>query len=87
LRPQFVKQRVSDLQKFELHINKFMSLIPKNGETFDIMDLWYRFTLDASTEYLFGQSVDSLDDPKVPFPTSSLIEGLLLRSLLQYSRD
>jgi len=66
LRPQFLKQRISDLHIFEFHTNRLLSLIPKNGETFDIMDLWYRFTLDAATEFLFGQSVDSLDNPKVP---------------------
>jgi cytochrome P450 len=65
LRPQFQKQRISELETFQFHTNKLLSLIPPNGETFDIMDLWYRFTLDASTEFLFGQSVNSLDNPKV----------------------
>ena len=42
-----------------------ISLIPQNGETIDLMNLFYRFTLDASTDYLFGQSVNSLENPKV----------------------
>jgi cytochrome P450 len=66
LRPQFQRQRISDLEIFEFHTDKLLSLIPANGETFDIMDLWYRFTLDAATEFLFGESVHSLDNPKVP---------------------
>jgi cytochrome P450 len=67
LRPQFVKQRVSDLEVFEEHITKMISLLPKDGRTIDLMEWWYRFTMDASTHYLFGESVDSLSNPKVLF--------------------
>jgi cytochrome P450 len=69
LRPQFHKQRISDLHVFEEHISKMISLLPKNGQTIDIVDWWYRFTLDASTDYLFGQSVESLVNPKVCSPS------------------
>ena len=64
LRPQFNKQRVSDLQTFERHISTMMSMLPKDGETIDLFDWWLRFTMDSSTEYLFGESVDSLVNPK-----------------------
>jgi len=46
-----------------------MSLVPPNGETIDVMGLLFRFTLDTSTEYLFGESVNSLDNPDV-FPAN-----------------
>lgn len=65
LRPQFVKQRLSDIGIFEQHISTMIELLPKDGKTFDIMDWWFRFALDASTEYLFGESVHSLVNPKV----------------------
>lgn len=42
-----------------------ISLIPKDGSTIEISELLYRFTLDTSTEYLFGQSVNSLENKKV----------------------
>lgn len=45
-----------------------IALLPKDGETVELMDWWYRFTLDASTDYLFGESVESLINPKVFFP-------------------
>lgn len=67
LRPQFRKQRISDLEVFEHHVQKMISLLPKDGRTFDLSEWWYKFTLDASTHYLFGQSVDSLDNPKVSY--------------------
>jgi cytochrome P450 len=65
LRPQFLKQRVSDLQVFEEHIGEMISLLPTDGQTINLMEWWYRFTLDASTHYLFGESVGSLTDSKV----------------------
>lgn len=70
LRPQFLKQRISDLQTFDTHTRKMISLIPQDGETIDITGLFYRFTLDASTDYLFGESVKSLDNPKTAFATA-----------------
>jgi hypothetical protein len=42
-----------------------LSLLPKDGGTIDLLDWWYRFTLDAATDFLFGQSVESLGDPNV----------------------
>jgi cytochrome P450 len=66
LRPQFHKQRISDLEIFERHIGTMISLLPRDGQTVDMLDWWHRFTLDSSTEFLFGKSVDSLLDPKAP---------------------
>jgi cytochrome P450 len=71
LRPQFHKQRVSDLHVFEQHISKMIALLPKDEQTVDLMQWWYRFTLDASTEYLFGESVESIANPKVRRETDS----------------
>jgi len=73
LRPQFHKQRISDLHVFEDHISKMISLLPKDGKTVDLMEWWFRFTLDASTDYLFGESVESLVNPKVVSPCWSCL--------------
>lgn len=82
LRPQFHKQRIADLVTFEHQISQMISLLPKDGRTFELSDYWYRFTLDASTEYLFGQSIGSLLNPKVSYVESSAdIRWLLLRHL------
>ena len=45
LRPQFIKDRVSDLKVFEKHVEKLMSLINGNGEEVDISALFYRHLL------------------------------------------
>lgn len=45
-----------------------MSLIPNDGvSTVDIQDLLFRFTLDTATDFLLGESVDSLGTPRVAF--------------------
>ena len=36
----------------------------KDGRTLDLMDWFHRFALDSSTEFLFGESVESLIHPK-----------------------
>ncbi|KAI5776675.1 cytochrome P450 [Geopyxis carbonaria] len=69
LRPQFVKDRISDIHCFERHLRRMMALIPDDGgvATVDIQDLLFRFTLDTATDFLLGESVDSLGTPRVAF--------------------
>ncbi|OLL26170.1 Cytochrome P450 52A13 [Neolecta irregularis DAH-3] len=66
LRPQFVKERISDLELFERHFQQLLLHIP-NDKTVDLLDLFMRMTLDSATEYLMGVSTNSLADPKVKF--------------------
>lgn len=82
LRPQFHKERVSDLHVFEDHVSKMLDLLPKDGMTVDMLPWWYRFALDASTDYLLGESVDSLSNPKVS-PHSPSNRDLITRPLLR----
>ncbi|KAF8250772.1 cytochrome P450 [Wilcoxina mikolae CBS 423.85] len=60
IRPQFVKDRVSDLHIFERHTQHMLRLIPRDGSTIDIADLFFRLTLDSATDFLLGESVNSL---------------------------
>lgn len=64
MRPQFVKNRVTDLEIFEKHVGKLMSHINGQGKEVDIVALFCRLTLDSATDYLLGKSVDNLDDPQ-----------------------
>ncbi|KAH7354752.1 cytochrome P450 alkane hydroxylase-like protein [Rhexocercosporidium sp. MPI-PUGE-AT-0058] len=64
LKPQFTRDQVSDLEAAGRHLNVLFKALPQANadgwvESADWMPLLYRFTLDASTEFLFGQSVDS----------------------------
>ncbi len=75
IRPQFIKDRISDLEIFEKHVQILMDQISKSGRTlygtqsaaFDISDLFFRYTLDAATHFLLGRSVGSLEVPDIEF--------------------
>lgn len=70
IRPQFVKNRVSDLEIFEKHVDRLMKKVGRQGEEVDIAALLYRFTLDSATDFLLGKSVDSLDNPQATFASA-----------------
>jgi cytochrome P450 len=60
LRPMFVKDRITDLDLYEAHFQKLLKLIPEDGSTFDLGALFHRYAFDVSSEFLFGESLDSL---------------------------
>jgi len=67
IRPMFTRERVADLELFERHVVKVIELLGGGGRVVDVENIFFRYTLDAATDFLLGQSVDSLDDPKVDF--------------------
>ncbi|KAJ4297103.1 hypothetical protein N0V88_004020 [Collariella sp. IMI 366227] len=83
LRPQFVKDRVSDLHVFESHMqtlfraianggalngeNQPVDLEAGNGKVVDICDLFFRYTLDCATDFLLGYDIKSLSTPHQEF--------------------
>ncbi|GAW15080.1 hypothetical protein ANO14919_044890 [Xylariales sp. No.14919] len=67
IRPMFMTDRISDLIIFERQIEKMMSHIPPSGHTINIMDLFFRMTMDVTTDFLLGESANSLDNPNSEF--------------------
>ncbi|KFX91306.1 hypothetical protein V490_05974 [Pseudogymnoascus sp. VKM F-3557] len=63
VRPSFARASVADLATSERHIQHLMAKIPRDGSTVDLQPLFYQITLDTSTEFLFGESVDVLRSP------------------------
>lgn len=61
IRPMFVKDRVRDLDIFQKWTDKLISKMPGSGETVEMMDLFYRMTLDVTTDFLLGDSIHSLE--------------------------
>lgn len=61
IRPMFIKEKVSDLLIFEKWTQTMFSKMPSSGETVHMQDLFYRMTLDVTTDFLLGSSVDSLN--------------------------
>lgn len=66
LRPVFTRQQVSDLEFTTRHADRFLECLGRDKvdvgswtEWTDATPFIYRFTLDAATEFLFGESVNS----------------------------
>ena len=61
IRPNFARDQVTDLTLFENLIPELISQIPHDGESvIDLQDLFFRYTTDSATEFLFGKSAGSL---------------------------
>ncbi|KAJ5835955.1 Cytochrome P450 [Penicillium robsamsonii] len=72
IRPMFVRDRIVDTEIFEKHVQKLIPLLggsdsPSSSKVVDIGSLFFRYTLDAATDYLLGKGTDSLDNPATRF--------------------
>ncbi|KAF9885591.1 hypothetical protein FE257_012797 [Aspergillus nanangensis] len=63
LRPQFTRIQMNNLGMEERHVQNAMRAIPMGADRWtpavDIQTIFFRLTLDSSTEFLFGTSCDS----------------------------
>jgi cytochrome P450 len=64
LRPQFNRDQISDLESTGRHVQILFKALPEEDaqgwiEGTDLMPYIFRFTMDVSTEFLFGHSVDT----------------------------
>lgn len=69
LRPQFARDIVSDVDREQRHVETLMARLPveiksKWTETVDLQPLFFNFTLDTASEFLYGQSVNSQQGSK-----------------------
>jgi len=62
LRPQFSRKQVADVDMLEVHVSRLLSHFSATpaGEAVDLQPLFFSLTLDSATEFLFGESADSL---------------------------
>ncbi|KAF7846486.1 hypothetical protein BT93_L4250 [Corymbia citriodora subsp. variegata] len=60
IRPNFTRSQVGDLAIYEEHVQHMLKLIPENGRTVDLQELFFKLTMDTATKFLFGTSVNSL---------------------------
>src|ERR1700677_1174325 len=66
LRPQFVREQISDLDLEERHVQNMMRVLDLHigkargwTDTVDLQPIFFNLTLDSATEFLFGESVNS----------------------------
>jgi cytochrome P450 len=64
LRPQFVHKQYEDLEVFRESVENLLDALPSTG-TVDLQPFFFRLTLDVTTKFLFGDSVDCLRTPEV----------------------
>ncbi|KAI9925143.1 hypothetical protein MW887_006063 [Aspergillus wentii] len=72
LRPMFARDRIVDTEIFEKHVQHLIPHLagsghPGGSRVVDVGPLFFRFTLDAATDYLLGQGTDSLQNPTTHF--------------------
>ena len=62
-RPYFAKDRVSDLELFEKYTHSTLAVaaqLASAGVPVEAQDLFSRFSVDSSAEFLFGERLDTL---------------------------
>ncbi|KAF9040806.1 cytochrome P450 monooxygenase pc-1 [Panaeolus papilionaceus] len=72
-RPFFTRERISDFDIYDKNADRSLQLARARlaeGYPIEFQDVVSRFTLDSATEFLFGQTVDSLS-AGIPYPPSS----------------
>jgi cytochrome P450 len=69
IRPMFVRDRLVDMEIFEKHVQHLIPHLDgeKGSKVVDVTSLFFRYTLDAATDYLLGQGTDSLQNPETQF--------------------
>ena len=60
LRPQFARQQYRDLEIFRDHVDNLIERVSERSDFVDLQPLFFRFTLDTTTAFLFGESTYSL---------------------------
>lgn len=76
LRPQFTREQVGHVKALEPHVRTFALIIRRqNGWPFDIQPIFNDLTLDASTEFLLGESVFFLRDRLLKIPEDEKYPG------------
>jgi cytochrome P450 len=63
LRPQFARDQITNIDALEVHVQNLMGLLLVGDSRWtaqtDLSQMFFRLTLDSSTEFLFGQSANS----------------------------
>lgn len=61
LRPQFSREQVAQIDSLREHVGALEKILDR-GEFVEIQLLFHQLTMDTATEFLFGESVDSLNN-------------------------
>ncbi|PIG88547.1 n-alkane-inducible cytochrome P450, partial [Aspergillus arachidicola] len=60
LRPQLSRQKYRTLKVFRAHVDSLLRQIPTDGTEVDLQPLFFRLTLETTTDFLFGKSINGM---------------------------
>ncbi|KAF1961218.1 n-alkane-inducible cytochrome P450 [Byssothecium circinans] len=63
IRPTFDVAHIANLDRLGPFVDRFMGLLPRDGSTVDLFPLFKRLTLDISSDFIFGRSMEALASP------------------------
>ncbi|EHK46883.1 uncharacterized protein TrAtP1_010519 [Trichoderma atroviride] len=82
LRPQFARKQLMDLSMLETHVKRLMDVII-DGKEIELQELVLRFTMDMATDFLLGESTNSLLQEQHDY--HSKLKGF--KDSIQYAQD
>lgn len=93
--PSIARAAVAELTYTEFHVQKLMERIAQqDGESVDLQPLFFNFTLDNTTDFLFGRSINCQSDPAMnefsqafEYVEHALGSRLALGKLARFKRD
>ena len=82
LRHQFIRAQYQNLEGFSEHVDNLLACLSSSGNSvIDLQPLFFRFTLDTTTAFMFGQSIGSLKSDVLDSFGSSFNEASLISSM------
>jgi cytochrome P450 len=72
VRPNFVRNQITDIDIYETHVAKVIKLIPRDGSTVDLQDLFFRMVSSRLLSFLvYPDLLTHVLRPSTPQPSSS----------------
>jgi len=64
--PAFTREKLANqyLNGMDVHVQRFLNLIPDDGASLDLQPLLLRLTFDLTTDFLFGECIGALAEPE-----------------------
>ncbi|PQE09254.1 cytochrome P450 protein [Rutstroemia sp. NJR-2017a WRK4] len=75
-KPIFARAQISNLDLLEARVDVLIKMIPRDKTTVDLLPDLKRLFLDTSTEFLFGQSTDTLEQGKSNFDADKFLASV-----------
>ncbi|KAH6891327.1 cytochrome P450 [Thelonectria olida] len=83
LKPFFYREVYTSTDRIKPFADRFMALIPGDGESFNMQPLIQRWFLDLTTNFIFGKPMDALTDPdraKITWTMLDVLKGGRMRA-------